>query len=52
MKCPDCGENTHIDITPEKNSKKPFERVCFECGWLDPDRYRTRDEAEAGVSAL
>lgn len=51
MKCPDCGENTHIDCTPEINRRKPFEVVCFECGWFDPVRYATRDEAEAGTVA-
>ena len=43
--CPDCNNAIEIDYTPEFNAKKPFERVCYACGWFDSKRYETRDEA-------
>jgi hypothetical protein len=44
MQCPTCGEETEVDHTPWMDQDKPFERVCFCCGWFDMKRYKTREE--------
>jgi len=44
--CPGCGGTIHADRTGEFNEDLPYERVCYECGWFDPQRYATRQAAE------
>ena len=44
--CPDCGEPVDVDYTPEFNAQKPYERVCYACGWFDEKRYASMEEAQ------
>ena len=47
LACPDCNEAIEIDYTPGFNAQKPFERVCFACGWFDDKRYASMKDAKA-----
>lgn len=46
MRCPNCSHDNSIkiDFTPEYNSKKPYEMVCYNCGWFSK-RFKTKEEA-------
>ena len=43
-KCPKCWHELSIDHTPEFNEAKPWELVCYYCGWFSK-RYETIEEA-------
>ena len=49
-KCPNCLEELSIDHTPEFNDAKPWELVCYNCGWFSKKRYKTIEEAKDGCS--
>lgn len=46
MKCPKCwhADSVIIDYTPEFNAEKPWEWVCYNCGWFSK-RFETEQEA-------
>lgn len=50
MTYPDCGGEVDVDVTMEFDPDFPYELVCYECGWFDPQRYATREEAEAEIA--
>ena len=52
MTCPDCRGDVDVDFTLEFNPDLPFELVCYECGWFDPERYTSREEAELAIEAV
>ena len=45
MKCPKCwhSDSVTIDYTPEFNSAKPWEIVCYNCGWFSK-RYKDKPD--------
>ena len=43
MKCPKCKHIVEIDFTPEFNAKKPYELVCYACGWFS-GRFETEQQ--------
>jgi transcription elongation factor Elf1 len=45
MDCPKCQRSLTIDYTPEFNKDKPYEIICYNCGWFS-ERYKTEQEAQ------
>jgi hypothetical protein len=52
MQCPGCGGVVDVDFTDEFDPDLPFELVCYECGWFDPQRYGSREEAELVIESV
>jgi len=39
IKCQKCKSEIEIDYTPEYDSQKPYELVCYQCGWFASKRF-------------
>ena len=52
MECPKCwhSDSLAIDYTPEYNNVKPYEIVCYNCGWFSK-RYATKAIANKALKS-
>ena len=50
LRCPDCGSPVDVDYTPQFSIDNPYERVCYDCGWFDNERYKTKIVAIYGYT--
>ena len=48
LKCPQCKHELSVDHTPEYNEAKPYELVCYNCGWFSLERFADESTAKKG----
>lgn len=49
IQCPKCGDLVDVDYTPEYNQEKPYELVCYKCGWFSSKRFESKEDVEEMV---